>query len=185
MRSEEKPPGPEELVERYGGMAYNLALRLTGNPRDAEDLAQDSLVRAIRGLPRFRGDADPGTWLYRIVHNTWKNRVRSEKRRRFWSIFSLDRKDEDDPVPEPADDSPPLDRGLEAEEAGGAVQAALAALDPEDRAILALRELDGRSYAEIAAALEVPVGTVKSRISRARAVLKSKLEPYIHGTRRD
>ncbi len=71
-------------------MVYNLALRLTGNPSDAQDLTQDSFVKAIRGLRNFKGQSDPGSWLYRITMNAWKNRVRSEKRRAFWKTFSIE-----------------------------------------------------------------------------------------------
>jgi RNA polymerase sigma-70 factor (ECF subfamily) len=176
-------PTAEALVDRYGSMVYHLSLRLTGNPRDAEDLAQDALVRAIRALGSFRGQADPGTWLYRITVNTWKNRVRSEKRRKFWSIFSLDREDEsgEKPALEVPDQEPPLEAGLEKDERARAIEAAMSSLAPEDRAILTLREVDGRSYADIASAFDIPVGTVKSRISRARQDLRERLKAYLHG----
>ena len=171
---------PEELVRKYAQLVYNLSLRLTGRPLDAEDLAQEALARAIKALPSFRGEADPGTWIYRITVNSWKNRVRAEKRRRFWRIFSLDHRedDEDEPLDPPAGD-PPLDSGLEQDERKRLLESALAGLEPEDRAILVLRELDERSYEDIAQILSLPLGTVKSRLSRARDALRVKLKPHL------
>jgi RNA polymerase sigma-70 factor (ECF subfamily) len=168
-----------ELLEKHAVPVYNLALRLVGNAADAEDLAQDALLRAIRALPSFRGDSQMSTWIYRITVNTWKNRVRSEKRRGLWKLLPLDflfSKDGDDKAsPEPAAPDAPLDAGLESSEQGAAVQRALMELDPESRAVVVLRELKGQSYQEIAAALDIPEGTVKSRLSRARETLKQKL----------
>lgn len=179
----------EELVARYGEMVYNLALRLTGNPVDAQDLAQDALVRAVRGLDKFRGESDPGTWVYRIAVNTWKNRVRSEKRRFQWKRVSLEAASPDGEEAGGAGDlpgrDPPLDRSMEQDEAKQAVEAALGQMDPEDQAILVLRDLDDRSYEEIASAMELPLGTVKSRLSRAREALRAKLQPFMEGQRHD
>jgi len=167
---------------------YNLAFRLTGNAADAQDLAQDSLVRAVRGLGSFRGDSDPGTWVYRITVNTWKNRVRSEKRRAAWKTESLDAPapgdaETDGKARQFAEDAPPLDRPVEEQEIKQAVERAMAALEPEDRAILTLRDLDDRSYDDIAKALELPLGTVKSRLSRAREALRQRLKGYMEGKR--
>lgn len=168
-----------ELLEKHAVPVYNLALRLVGNAADAEDLAQDALLRALRALPTFRGECQLSTWVYRITVNTWKNRVRSEKRRGLWKMLPLDflfkKDDEERAAPEPAAPDAPLDAGLESSEQGAAVQAALMELDEESRAVVVLRELQGQSYAEIAAALEIPEGTVKSRLSRARETLKQKL----------
>ena len=92
---------PDELVQRYGNMVYNLALRLTGNPAEAEDLAQDALVKAVKGWKGFRGEADPGSWVYRITVNTWKNTLRSLRKWRWLRFFSLEEPDE--VLSEPAD----------------------------------------------------------------------------------
>lgn len=163
-------------------MVYNLALKLTGDPQDAEDISQDAFLKAIRGLANFRADADPGSWLYRITVNVWKNRVRSEKRRSFWKTLSLDfwsGSDEESFPRQIADSAPPVGEGLEKEEEKQAVEKAMAELDPEDKAILLLREAEERSYEDIAGIIQVPVGTVKSRISRAREALRSKLAPFL------
>ena len=134
----------EEFLNKNSPLVYNLALRLVGNPIDAEDLAQDALIRALKALPSFRGESAPTTWVYRITVNTWKNRVRSEKRRSFWktlplSLFFGD-EDEQTEKPIPADD-PALDAGLETEEKGAVVQKALMELDEESRAVIVLREI--------------------------------------------
>lgn len=164
----------DQFLEKNAALVYNLALRLTGNRVDAEDLAQDALLRAVKALPGFRGDSKSSTWVYRITVNCWKNRVRSEKRRAFWKTVTLGfvgGDDEDKARDLPADD-PPADAGLEKEEKSAAVQKALLALDPDDRAIVVLREVEEKSYEEIGAALDLPQGTVKSRLFRARAKLK-------------
>jgi RNA polymerase sigma-70 factor, ECF subfamily len=133
----------EELVKGYQDRVYNLALRLTGNRSDAWDLTQESLLRAVRALPEFRGDSDPGTWLFRITVNAWKSRV-SSRTWRWWSrLASID--GFVGPSPEPGPEAQ-LERG----ERARAVDAALAGLEPEERAILMLRELEEKSYAEIA-----------------------------------
>jgi len=168
----------EELFEKHAALVYNLALRLSGNAADAHDIAQDAFLRAIRGLANFREGSAAGTWLYRITMNVWKNRVRAEKRRAFWKTFSLDQgKDEenDRSALQIASPEPPVDAAMEKAEEKEVLEKALAALAPEDRAMLVLREIDGRSYEEIAGIAEIQLGTVKSRISRAREALRLKM----------
>jgi len=169
----------QELLEKHSALVYNLALRLTGNRSDAEDLAQDAMLRALRALPGFRGDSLVSTWLYRITVNSWKNRVRSEKRRAFWRTVTLGLitgEDGDGPARELPDSQPPVDAGLETEERSTAVQKALMELAADDRAIVVLRDVEDRSYGEIGTVLGLREGTVKSRLSRARAKLKTLLE---------
>jgi RNA polymerase sigma-70 factor (ECF subfamily) len=159
-----------------------LALRLTGNRSDAEDLAQDALLRALKALPKFRGDSKLSTWVYTITVNTWKNRVRAEKSRGFWKTISFgvlgarDGSDGESPDYEPAGKDAPLDTELEKEGTAAVVQKALLQLDADDRAIVVLREIEERSYGEIGAVLGLPEGTVKSRLFRARAKLKTLLD---------
>jgi RNA polymerase sigma-70 factor (ECF subfamily) len=169
----------QEFLEQTAGLVYNLALRLTGNRSDAEDLAQDALLRAVRALPGFRGDSQLSTWAYRITVNAWKNRVRAEKRRKFWSTVTLGLVSGSDGEKMEVDvkaDEPALDAGLEKAEGAAAVQAALLTLDGDDRAIVLLREIEEKSYEEIGAMLDLPQGTVKSRLFRARAKLKTILQ---------
>lgn len=173
----------QEFLDGNAELVFNLALRLTGNRADAEDLAQDALIRALRALKGFRGDSQVSTWAYRITVNTWKNRVRSEKRRAFWKTVTLGfyGKDEDgeDEFRDLKADEPALDAGLETEEKAGQVQKALLQLEEDDRAIVVLRELQEKSYDEIGAILGLPQGTVKSRLFRARAKLKDLLTPVV------
>jgi RNA polymerase sigma-70 factor (ECF subfamily) len=168
----------QEFLEKHAGLVFNLALRLTGNRADAEDLAQDALLRAVRALPGFRGESLASTWAYRITVNTWKNRVRFEKRRKFWHTVTLGLVggDGEDETRDVKADEPPLDAELEKRERSEAVQKALLQLEEDDRAIVLLRELEDKSYEEIGAVLGLPQGTVKSRLFRARAKLKTLLE---------
>ena len=172
----------ERFFAEHARRVYNLALRLTGSPSDAEDLAQDALIRALKALPNFRGDSAASTWVFRIVVNTWKNRVRSEKRRRFWQMVPLERffgKDDEESQETLKADDPPLDAALESSESADQVQKALLTLDAQSRAVVVLREIEGLPYDEIAQTLDLPEGTVKSRLSRARAALRERLKTFV------
>jgi len=174
----------EELVRRYGDMVYTLSLRLTGNRADAQDLAQESLIKAVKAWSSFRAEADPGTWLYRITVNTWKNTLRSKSKWRFLRFFSKDH--EEEVVSEPEDvagKDPTPEAEAESSEKKRQIEAAMAKLTPEERAVLTLRELDGRNYDEISKTLDIPLGTVKSRLARARDILAKELlkEEKPHG----
>ena len=158
---------PDEFVRKTLSGVYSLALRLTGNAADAWDLTQDVLIQAIRALPRFRGEADPRTWAYRITVNMWKNRVQSRVWRWWRSFLRLEPYTAMEPGPE---------RELERKERSEAVETALESLPPEDRAAVFLREVEGKSYQEIADIIHVPIGTVKSRLYRARTTLARLLE---------
>ncbi|MBI3300084.1 MAG: sigma-70 family RNA polymerase sigma factor [Elusimicrobia bacterium] len=177
----------DEFLKAAAQPVYNLALRLTGNPSDAEDLSQDALLRCLKALPGFRGDSAPTSWAYRVTMNTWKNRVRSEKRRGFWktlplaALFGASEDGEESPTAEPAAKDAPLDAGLATVEVGTAVQEALMTLDEESRAVVVLREISGMAYDEIARTLDLPEGTVKSRLFRARAALKGRLARFMEG----
>jgi RNA polymerase sigma-70 factor (ECF subfamily) len=163
----------EELVRRTINGAYTLALRLAGNNSDAWDLTQEALLRAIRGLPKFRGDSEPSTWVYRILINVWKNQTQSRTGRWWRSLLSLDHGNDPDDVSVPEPPSPELTPESSSEKAEERVglDVALSRLAPEDRAALILRELDKKSYQEISDILDIPIGTVKSRIYRARKEL--------------
>lgn len=170
---------PEELIEKYSDLAYCLALRLTSNAAEAEDLAEEALIKALRGLPGFRGDSDPGVWVSRIVVNCWKNQLRSPRLafwRRLRGFYSADGEERTVNPPDPA---PGPELQLEGAARGVAFEKALNTLEPQDRAILALRELDGRSYTDIAGILSIPEGTVRSRLSRARIKLRGLLGGFL------
>lgn len=172
----------EPLFRQHGARIYALSVRLCGNRSDGEDLAQETFLTAYRRLGQFRGEADFGSWVYRICVNLWKNRVRYEKRRSFWKHVSLfgGNKDDDDPRPmEIADPKDRTDAPAELAERHRHVREAMAGLDPHERAALTLREMEDKTYEEIADLLGLPLGTVKSRIARARATLKEQLAPLL------
>lgn len=163
------------LVEANQNKIYTLALRMTGNPEDGADLAQEAFLRAWRSLPSFQGESSFSTWLYRLTSNLCIDFLRREKRRKAAvTITSLD--DEDGSAPADVPDhrfSPESE--LERRELRSAVGQALLKLSDEHRQVLVLRELEGLSYAEIAAQLALEEGTVKSRIARARLALRKLL----------
>ena len=171
----------EQLMRENGPLVYTLAVRLTGNTADGQDLAQETFVKAYEKFAQFREESAAGTWLYRICINLWKNRVRYEKRRFFWRHFSLDHSDrEEDPRPlEIPSSDPPHGSSLEQAYRRSLVQDAMAKLDPQERAILVLRDMEDRSYEDIAKLLELPLGTVKSRLARSRESLRQRLEPHL------
>ena len=164
------------LVERNQDYIYNAVYHLVGSEQDAEDVAQEVFMRAYRGLGGFRGSAKFSTWLYGIMLNC----VRSFwRRRRSTASLGMSGADEDadsgrsDPA---ADDDGPLEATMR-DERVNAVRAAIAALDADLREIVVLRDIKGLRYEELAEAIGVPTGTVKSRLHRARAALKRKLGP--------
>ena len=154
------------LVESYQGPVYRLALRMGLSPADAEEAAQNAFLAAWRGLPSFRGEAKFSTWLYRLASNAAVDMLRREKKyENQWDIEDLQRPDA---APSPQEQ-------LERQDTRQAVRAAMAALPAEFRQVLVLRYLQEMSYQEIAQALALPEGTVKSRINRAKGQLKALL----------
>ena len=154
-----------ELVEAHQRQVYHHALRMVGNEEDAADAAQEAFFKAWRGLPRFRGNSAFSTWLYKLADNAALDLLRREKKRR--GDVALD----DLPAGEQTAAGPSPQRALEERERSRAVAEGLAKLSADHRRALVLREIDGLSYAEIAEALEADLGTVKSRIARARMAL--------------
>jgi RNA polymerase sigma-70 factor (ECF subfamily) len=160
------------LVCRYQDRLFNTMLRIAGSREDAADAVQDAFVQAYTKLDTFRGDAQFFTWLYRVAMN-----VALSGRRRRRPTSSLDAaKTEAGNEPMDAAERPP-DRML-AQEQAAQVHAALADLGDQHRKILVLRELEGCSYEVIADILELPVGTVRSRLFRARLQLRDKLKTF-------
>ena len=164
----------EQLVRDNEKRIYTLALRMTGSREDALDLAQDAFFQAWKALPTFQGESSFATWIYRLATNVCIDYLRKQKRRRqVESELSLD--DDEAAWSEPADWSQDPQRQLERSEMGRALERGLQALPEQQRQILVLRELSGLSYQEIGTAMELDLGTVKSRIARARVALRKIL----------
>lgn len=165
----------ETVAREHAPRLFRFAMRLTGRREDAEDLVQETLVRALPALRRFEGRARLSTYLARSLGNIWKNRLRSKKRSRIvaWFGGAGEREEDEGPAVVAVDDSPsPLER-LEAEDRAEEVRRAVARLEPNRRLTLLLREVEELSYEEISEMTGVPVGTVRSRLARAREELRT------------
>lgn len=169
------------LVLKYQHKVVKLVMRYVRNPADAEDVAQEAFIKAYRALPQFRGDSAFYTWLYRIAINTAKNALVSRERNLV--AYEIDAHSHE----EGADMSgrlkdPDTPEGLAlSEEIRDIVHAAIGALPEDLRTAIVLRELEGLSYEEIAAAMDCPIGTVRSRIFRAREAIDKKLSGVFEG----
>ena len=161
----------EELVRLYEKRVYHLALRMCGNAEDAYEIAQEAFLSVWKGLRFFRGESSFSTWLYRLTSNAAIDFLRRQ-RRQGADGPSLD---DEDTFVEVADPSPSPHQQAETLELRQALVQGLNTLSPEHRQVLLLRELQGLSYEEIAACLELDLGTVKSRIARAREKLRKYL----------
>jgi RNA polymerase sigma-70 factor (ECF subfamily) len=165
----------ERVAREQAPVLFRLALRLTNRREDAEDLVQETLVRALPALRRFEGRSKLSTYLIRALGNQWKNRLRSRKRSRVVEWFRGGRRDNEEGKEQeftPPDRSPsPLDR-LEAKDRASEVRRALEQLDANRRWALLLREVEEMSYEEISTVTGVPIGTVRSRLARAREDLR-------------
>jgi RNA polymerase sigma-70 factor, ECF subfamily len=164
-----------DLVEEHQRLVFQLALNLLGDTQEALDLSQEVFLRVFRTLPTFRGNSTLRTWIYRITVNQAKNRLRWWRRRRRAQQVSLDEhmRDHGD-LPTDAVGSSP-DRVLRQKEIGDRLRDALDRLPFDQRTAIVLREIDGLSYDEIAFSLGVAVGTIKSRLARARESLRAQL----------
>lgn len=170
-----------DIVTRYQDRVYTLSLRWMGEAELAEEVAQDVFVALYRSLDRFRGESRLSTWIFRVTVNHCKNRRLYRKRRKVDQHEPLEglRAEEDAPARQIPSEGPGTDRRVHVSEAERLLQEALERLDDTHRTILVLRDVEDLSYDEIAEILDLPKGTVKSRLHRARAELARALSRHL------
>ena len=167
------------LVSKYQRKLARLLSRLIRDPAEVEDVAQEAFIKAYRALPSFRGESAFYTWLYRIGINTAKNYLVSQGRRAPTTTeFDSEEAETFDDGDQLRDINTP-ERMLQSKQIGETVNSAMEALPEELRTAIALREIEGLSYEEIASIMECPIGTVRSRIFRAREAIADKLRPLL------
>jgi RNA polymerase sigma-70 factor, ECF subfamily len=181
-----------QIVLTYQDRLYNAVLRMVGDADEASELTQEAFTRGLMKIESFRGEASAYTWLFRIAMNLAISQLRKVQRHR---TFSLDRPvasngngrhDTEDQASSLVDrvardrSAPPLET-LEGRERGEQVLAALGRLDPEYRAVLVMRDVEGFDYQQMADVLGLPLGTLKSRLFRARLALRDEIKPYLDG----
>jgi RNA polymerase sigma-70 factor, ECF subfamily len=162
------------LVRRYQDRLFNAVFRVLDNAEDAADVVQEAFINAFQSLNSFKGDSEFFTWLYRIAFNAAISLKRKRK-----AVLSIDWAREEKGVAEPEDRSAFTrpGTGLERSEEDTQLMAALDRLSAEHRVVLVLKDLEGQKYEEIAVILDVPIGTVRSRLHRARLELRDLLQP--------
>ncbi|MDD5436002.1 MAG: sigma-70 family RNA polymerase sigma factor [Candidatus Omnitrophica bacterium] len=168
----------DKIVLKYQAMVYNLCCKMLGDHEEALDVSQDLFLKIYSSAGQFRGDAKFSTYLYAACVNLCRNRRKALSRRRAKQAFSIDDPigTKEGPVKREIPDGKPTPReDAGTNERNRAVAGAIAALSDEYRETILLREQEGLSYEEIAAVLKVDIGTVKSRLSRAREMLSEKL----------
>ena len=153
------------LLRRHVDLIHAVCSRLAGNPADAADATQEALIAIVRGLPRFDRRAAPRTWMYRVATNACLDELRRRGRRPRLGL--------DDAMAERPDPAPPVDRTVTDRLT---LDDALARLPDEFRVAVVLRDVQGMDYAQIAEVLEIPIGTVRSRIARGRQALATDLD---------
>ena len=162
----------DTVVEKYADFVYNVAFRVMGSPQDAEDVAQEAFISAYRAFDRFRGESRVTTWLYRITVNAALMRLRKEKRARTLTQTGL----EDVDVVN-WDDTP--ERSAASSELGEKLQEGISHLQPDLRAAIVLRDVEGLNNAEAAEVLGIGVASFKSRLHRGRVILRKFLSGYL------
>lgn len=170
-----------ELLESYQRRVYSICYRMLGNPEDAADLTQDTLLRVLEALDSYNGKSKLSTWVIRIAMNCCLSHLRKQKIRKHSSLEDLAGYDASGRERVklgnmPASGELSASQRIEQQEMQARLIMALNSLDPDSRSLLVLRDLNGLDYQQISEVLEVPVGTVKSRIFRARAALREAVE---------
>jgi len=163
------------LVTKHKARAYQYAYRLTGNQDDASDLVAEAFVRVYTALPRFRRDSTFTTWLFRIVTNCFLDQKKKEKRRPTTQLedtwIGAEANSTIVDIESPVESSERMERDE-------IIQRAIEQLPESQRAMIVMFHVESMSYEDIAATLDMPIGTVKSRLNRARLALREILEPY-------
>lgn len=163
------PTAFEELVRQLTPAVYKIAYSMMGNEHDAQDAAQDTFIKVFKALPHFRGDSQLSTWVYRIAVNTCKDTLRALGR------YQTVSPDDEDVFLQIPDGAPTPEDTAITKEKQAAVRAAVEKLPTEYKLVISLCDLNGLSYVEAAQALSCPLGTVKSRLNRARMLLLKRL----------
>lgn len=171
----------DALIVRYQDRVYNMAFRMLGNREDALDCAQEIFLTVFRSLGRFEAKAKFSTWLYRVTVNRCRDELRRRGMVKHTRPASLDApaRTDGEERPDPPAREPSPEETAVGRETAVVVERAIAALPEDARETLVLRDLQDLSYEEIAGVLEIPVGTVRSRLNRARTLLKERLRPIL------
>jgi RNA polymerase sigma-70 factor (ECF subfamily) len=170
-----------ELVETYRDRVFNMTFRMLGNREEAEDVSQEVFITVFKSIDSFRGDAKFSTWLYRVTANHCKNRIKYLSRRHDRSKAEFDESIERNPA---AGSVAPASMGRPDHQVEGAdleqlIQRLIAELDDDHRILIVLRDVEELSYEEIGQITELPEGTVKSRLHRARLALRARLKKHL------
>ncbi len=165
----------DDLVRRHYRNVFNLAYRLCNNYDDAQDIVTEAFIRVHNALPSFRGDANFSTWLYRIVKNVFLDERKKQRIRTHSSLEDMVELEDSSVSRQVEDPRPGPDWQVERHERAGMVQQAVLALPKNQRLMIGLYHFQHLSYEEIAEIIDLPIGTVKSRLNRARLALKNKL----------
>ncbi len=171
----------DELVRSYHGSIFQVASRMLADPGEAADVTQDIFVKVFRNINGFKGESALKTWIFKIAFSEILNRLRWFKRRhRNRTVFLDEAKSngDDSTAAQVRDESPTPEGAFESKERGEAIQHALSKLSEQHRSII-VRDIQGCTYSEIAQILSISIGTVKSRLARARADLKKCLMRYL------
>ena len=165
----------EELVLKYQRQVYTVAYRFMGNHEDASDLAQEAFIKAYKSIDRFRGESSLKTWLYHIVANVCRDELRKRKKGQVLSLDAPISTDEGKITRQTEDWTYAPDLLYESKEVQYFIQEAINQLTPEYKEVIILREIQGFSYEEIAQLLDCSLGTIKSRLNRARKAMRDIL----------
>ena len=167
----------DALFKNYEKRVYNLAYRLSGSYDEANDIAVDAFLRVFQAIRLFRGDSHFSTWLFRIVTNVYLDRRKRTKNRQHLSLEEYIELEENSVSRQIEDPSPTPEVVTQGIERTDILQSAISQLPDYQRTMIVLYHTEGLAYEEIAEVMQLPIGTVKSRLNRARLVLREKLQP--------